>query len=80
MQLYNKLSAKERETLLEQAGEERLISLSRTGVRLNAQHLAGLRAAIEDLLRRAREQPDDDGVWTTVLWTAIDREDRQPKE
>jgi hypothetical protein len=35
-----------------------------------------LRAAIEDLLRRAREHPDEDGVWTTVLWTAADREDR----
>jgi DNA-binding transcriptional ArsR family regulator len=64
-------------TLAKEAGQERLISLSRTGVRLNAQHLAGLRAAIEDLLLRAREQPDDDGVWTTVLWTAIDREDRR---
>jgi hypothetical protein len=63
-------------TLARQAGEERLISLSRTGVRLNAPHLASLRAAIEDLLRQAREQPDEDGVWTTVLWTAVDREDR----
>jgi hypothetical protein len=35
-----------------------------------------LRAAIEDLLRRAWEHPDEDGVWTTVLWTAVDREDR----
>ena len=63
-------------TLAKQAGEERLISLSRTGVRLNARHLAELRAAIDDLLRQAREQPDADGVWTTVLWTAVDREDR----
>lgn len=60
-----------------EAGEERLISLSRTGVRLNAQHLAELRAAVEDLLLRAREHPDDDGVRTTVLWTAVDREDRR---
>ncbi len=64
-------------TLAKQAGEERLITLSRTGVRLNAGRLAELRAAVEDLLRRAREQPDDDGVWTTVLWTAVDREDRR---
>jgi DNA-binding transcriptional ArsR family regulator len=67
-------------SLAKEAGEERVISLSRTGVRLNAQHLAELRAAIEDLLSRAREQPDDDGVWTTVLWTAIDREDRRVAE
>jgi DNA-binding transcriptional ArsR family regulator len=59
-----------------EAGEGRLISLSRTGVRLNARHLAELRTAIEDLIQRAREHPDDDGVWTTVLWTAVDREDR----
>jgi DNA-binding transcriptional ArsR family regulator len=64
-------------TLAKQAGEERLVSLSRTGVRLNAAHLAELRAAIEDLLLRAREHPDEDGVWTTVLWTAVDREDRR---
>ncbi|HJY55509.1 MAG TPA: hypothetical protein VJ418_03935 [Streptosporangiaceae bacterium] len=25
---------------------------------------------------RAREYSDEDGVWTTVLWTAVDREDR----
>jgi len=66
-------------TLAKEAGEERLISLSRTGVRLSAPHLAELKAAIEDLLRRAREHPDDDGVWTTVLWTAVDREDRRAK-
>jgi hypothetical protein len=59
-----------------EAGEERLISLSRSGVRLNARHLAELRTAIEDLIQTAREHPDEDGVWTTVLWTAVDREDR----
>jgi len=46
------------------------------GVRLNAEHLAGLGDAIEDVLRRAREHPDDDGVWTTILWTAVDRQDQ----
>jgi hypothetical protein len=64
-------------TQAKDAGEERLISLSRTGVRLNVPHLAELRAAIEDLLQRAREHPDDDGAWTTVVWTAVDREDRR---
>ena len=64
-------------TLAREAGEERLISFSRTEVRLNAQHLAELRAAVEDLLLKAREHPDADGVRTTVLWTAVDREDRR---
>jgi hypothetical protein len=31
----------------------------------------------EDVLLRAREHPDEDGTWTTVLWTAVDREDRR---
>jgi len=65
-------------TLAKQAGEERLISLSRTAVRLNQQHLAELRAAVEELVLGARDHPDDDGVWTTVVWTAVDREDRSP--
>src|SRR6266536_4309954 len=64
----------------QEAGEERLISLSRTGVRLNARHLAELRTAIEELIETAREHPDDDGVWTTVLWTAVDREDRAARQ
>src|SRR3984957_14654517 len=37
---------------------------------------ASQRSAIEDVLRQAREQLDEDGVWTTVLWSAVDREDR----
>lgn len=60
----------------QEAGEERRISLTRTGLRLNERHLAELRSAIEDLIERAREHPDDDGAWTTVLWAAVDREDR----
>jgi DNA-binding transcriptional ArsR family regulator len=61
----------------QESGEERLISLNRTGLRLNAGHLAELRSAVEGLIERARAQPDEDGVWTTVLWAAVDREDRR---
>lgn len=64
-------------TAAREAGEDRQIALARTGVRLNEQHLAELTAAIEGLLRSAQEQPDDDGIWTTVLWTAVDRQDRR---
>jgi len=60
-----------------EAGEDRQITLTRTGVRLNDQHLAELTAAIGEVIRAAQEHPDDDGVWTTVLWTAIDRQDRR---
>jgi DNA-binding transcriptional ArsR family regulator len=65
-------------TLAQESGEDRRIGLGRTVLRLSEAHLAQLKAAIEDLLRAAQDHPDDDGVWTTVLWTAIDREDRRP--
>ncbi len=64
-------------TLAQEAGEDRRISLSRTVVRLNEQHLADLNGVIEHLLATAREHPDDDGAWTTVLWTTIDRQDHR---
>jgi DNA-binding transcriptional ArsR family regulator len=59
-----------------EGGETRQITLTRTGFRLNDQHLAELTAAIAELLRAAQEHPDDDGIWTTALWTAVDRQDR----
>ena len=63
-------------TLAQEAGEERKVGLTRTGVHLNAAHLAELTAAIADLLTAAHEHPDEDGVWTSVLWAAVDRQDR----
>lgn len=63
-------------TLAQEAGEDRRISLSRTAVRLNEQHLNDLNGVIEHLLATAREHPDDDGVWTSVVWTTIDRQNR----
>lgn len=64
-------------TAAKEAGEDRQITLTRTGVRLNRQHLAELTAAIGELLDAAQDHPDDDGAWTTVLWTAVDRQDRR---
>ena len=63
--------------LAQEAGEDRRIGLGRTVVRLNERHLDELKAAIEVLFAAARDHPDDDGVPTTVLWTAIDRQDRR---
>lgn len=63
-------------SLAQEAGEHRRISLGRTVLRLNESHLDELQARIEDLLLAARGRPDEDGVWTTVLWTTVDREDR----
>ena len=65
-------------TLAQEAGEDRRVALGRTVARLNKARLDELQAAFERLLLDARDHPDDDGMWTTVLWTTIDREDRRP--
>jgi DNA-binding transcriptional ArsR family regulator len=65
--------------LAQEAGEDRRIGLGRTVLRLSEQHLAELKAAFEDLLRAAHDNPDPGGVWTTVLWAAIDRQDRRAR-
>lgn len=59
-----------------EAGENRTITLARGAVRLSERHLAELRAGIEELIENAAAHPDDDGVWTTVLWAMVDRQDR----
>lgn len=63
--------------LAKEAGEDRTLALGRTAFRLNLQHLEELRSRIEGLLLAAHDNPDEDGVWTTFLWTAIDRQDRR---
>jgi DNA-binding transcriptional ArsR family regulator len=59
-----------------EAGEDRRMGLTRTAIHLSQQRLDELRARIVELIAEAVDHPDEDGVWTTVLWTAIDREDR----
>lgn len=66
-------------TLAQEAGEDRKITIGRTVLRLNDRHLAELQDQIERLLLDAGEHPDEDGVWSTVMWTAVDREDRHPE-
>lgn len=63
-------------TLAQEAGEVRRLGLGRTVVRLNQKHLDDLKAALERLFTTADDNPDDDGVWTTLLWVAVDRQDR----
>lgn len=58
-------------------GAEREVSLARTGVHLSRQHLLELKAKIEELVTRARDTPDPEGVWTEVLVAVVDQEDRQ---
>lgn len=64
-------------TLAQEAGEDRRIGVGRTVLRLDELHLERLKASIEALLLAARDQPDDGGVWTTILWAAVDRQDRR---
>jgi DNA-binding transcriptional ArsR family regulator len=64
--------------LAQEAGEDRHVGLGRTVVRLNQRHLDELRATLEQLFAAAEQHPDDDdGVWTTILWVAVDRQDRR---
>lgn len=58
-------------------GAEREVALARTGVHLSRRHLDELRKKIEELVARARDEPDEDGVWTQVLVAVVDEEDRQ---
>lgn len=60
-----------------ESGERREIGLMRTVVRLNDENLTELKERLEELLTFAREHPDDDGVFTTVVWSVIDRQDRE---
>lgn len=61
-----------------EAGERREIELMRSVVRLNEQHLAELRTRLAELIVQASDHPDDDGTFTTVLWTVVDRQHRGP--
>lgn len=64
--------------LAQEAGEDRQVGLGRTVVRLNQRHLDELKATLGQLFAAAEQHPDDDGVWTTILWVAVDRQDRRP--
>jgi len=63
--------------LAQEAGEDRRVGLGRTVVRLNERHLEEMKSTLEALLAAAEQHPDDDGVWTTVLWSTVDRQDRR---
>jgi DNA-binding transcriptional ArsR family regulator len=67
-------------TLAQEAGEDRQVGLGRTVARLSQRHLDELKATLERLFAAAGDEPDDDGVWTTLLWVAVDREDRHERQ
>jgi DNA-binding transcriptional ArsR family regulator len=62
----------------QEAGEHRTITLTRSVVRVSEQRLAELKAHIKEFIASAQDNPDPSGAWTTVLWAAVDRQDRGP--
>lgn len=61
-----------------EAGARREITLTRATVRLSEAHLVALRDHLLSLVCQAQEQPDDEGIWTRVVVTLVDLQDRDP--
>jgi DNA-binding transcriptional ArsR family regulator len=61
-----------------EAGQRREITLLRATVRVSETELITLRERLLDLVRQAQEQPDEAGIWTRVVVTVVDVEDRSP--
>lgn len=57
-------------------GADRQVMVTRSGVRLSKARLAELYARFEELAREARDDPDEDGVWSSVLFAVVDLQDR----
>ena len=60
----------------QEQGEHRDVRLTRSALRLNAEHYTELRAAVEELIRSAEANPDEDGGWTRVVWIMADLQPR----
>jgi DNA-binding transcriptional ArsR family regulator len=63
-------------SLAKEAGERREITLLRTTVRLSEAQLVTLREHLLSLVSQAQDKPDDEGVWTRVVVTLVDLQDR----
>ena len=59
-----------------EAGERREITLLRAMVRLSEADLVILRERLLSPVGQAQEQPDDQGIWTRVVVTLVDLQDR----
>jgi DNA-binding transcriptional ArsR family regulator len=63
-----------------EAGERRELTLLRATVRVSEAQFVTLRDRLLELVRQAQEQPDDQGIWTRVVVTLVDLQDRgQPR-
>lgn len=63
-------------SMAKETGERREITLLRTTVRLSEAELITLRERLLELVRQAHEKPDDEGIWTRVVVTLVDLQDR----
>ncbi len=63
-------------SVAKEAGERREITLMRATVRLSEAELVILRERLLSLVRQAQDRPDDEGVWTRVVVTLVDLQDR----
>jgi DNA-binding transcriptional ArsR family regulator len=66
-------------SLAKEAGERREITLTRTTVRLSEAELVTLRERLLELVRLAQDKPNDEGIWTRVVVTLVDLQDRGQK-
>lgn len=62
--------------LAKDAGERRVVHLSRTTLRVSEEDLIKLWEQLQDLVRARHDAPDDAGGWTRVVLTVVDLEDR----
>jgi predicted ArsR family transcriptional regulator len=63
-------------SMARESGQRREIMLTRATVRLSEADLVALREHLLALVRQAQEKPDDEGIWTRVVVTLVDLQDR----
>lgn len=65
-------------SVAKEAGERREIMLTRTAIRVSEEALLTFRQRLLDLVNQMQEQSNDQGVWTRVVVSLIDLQDRTP--
>jgi DNA-binding transcriptional ArsR family regulator len=63
-------------SVAKEAGQRREITLMRSTVRLSEADLVTLRERLLELVRQVQDRPDDEGIWTRVVVTLVDLQDR----
>jgi DNA-binding transcriptional ArsR family regulator len=65
-------------SVAKETGQRREITLLRSTVRLSDEELVALRDQLVGLVRQAQEQSGEKGLWTRVVVTLVDLQDRGP--